>query len=176
MLISAQIETVANVHQLALFIGALTAVYRVRALIPIYLYIMLEGLLGGFGTWWIPYLYLWLILWGMFMLIPRGLPMPVFAAVSVIISGLHGLGFGLMYAPYQCLVFFKGDFSQFWAWVAYGLPTDIAHMIGNICAALLIVPLTVLICKLDGKPIPFRQRSRSSRKSKGISESEGTRT
>ena len=49
---------------LHLFIGK-------KALYPIYTYVLLNGLFAGFATWWIPYLYLWTILWGVTMLLPQ---------------------------------------------------------------------------------------------------------
>ena len=42
-------EGLPNIHALALFIVTLTLVYRVRALIPIYYCVFLNGLYGGFS-------------------------------------------------------------------------------------------------------------------------------
>ena len=53
-----------NIHPLGMFIMLLTVVYRWKALIPIYIYVALEGIFF-FGTWWFPYLYIWTILWGL---------------------------------------------------------------------------------------------------------------
>ena len=64
-------EFLPNIHLLAVFIIAVTVVYRSKALYPIYIYVLLEGLLGGFATWWIPYTYVWAILWGATMLLPK---------------------------------------------------------------------------------------------------------
>ncbi len=156
MLISAKIDVIMNVHQLSLLISVLTVIYRTKALVPIYTYIMLEGLLSGFSLWWVPYLYLWFVLWGAVMLIPKGLPASLFAVLVTVISGLHGLGFGLLYAPYHCAVLLKGDFSQLWLWVAYGFSADVVHMIGNVCASLLAVPTIAVICRIDKRPLPFK--------------------
>ena len=52
-----------NVHLLGMFITLLTVVYRVKALIPLYIFVFIYGLYYGFATWWLPYLYIWMILW-----------------------------------------------------------------------------------------------------------------
>ena len=57
-------EALPNVHLLGVFVVALTVVYRKKALYPIYTYVFLNGLMAGFSLWWLPYLYLWAILWG----------------------------------------------------------------------------------------------------------------
>lgn len=57
-------ELLPNVHLLGVFTISFTLVYRKKALYPIYTYVLLNGLFTGFATWWIPYLYLWTILWG----------------------------------------------------------------------------------------------------------------
>ena len=57
-------EVIPNVHLLGVFTIAFTVVYRKKALYPIYTYVILNGIFSGFATWWVPYLYLWTILWG----------------------------------------------------------------------------------------------------------------
>ncbi len=64
------------------------------------------------------------------------------------VCGLHGLLFGVMYAPVQAL-FFGLDFNQTLAWIAAGLPFDIMHAIGNFAAGFLIIPLVKLIKKVN---------------------------
>ena len=68
-------EWAPNVHFIALFIITFTVVYRAKALVPIYIFVLLTGVYGGFNLWWIPYLYIWLPLWGAAMLLPRRMPM-----------------------------------------------------------------------------------------------------
>lgn len=84
-----------NIHLLGLFIVSLTIVYRSYALIPIYLYVFLDGLLGGFSLWWYPYLYVWTILWGMVMLIPKKLPEKVKNVLYIAVCAIHGFAFGI---------------------------------------------------------------------------------
>ena len=65
-----------------------------------------------------------------------------------VVCELHGLLFGVLYAPVQAL-FFGFDFRQTLAWIAAGLPFDIIHAIGNFAAGFLIMPLVKVIGKLD---------------------------
>ena len=64
-------EALPNIHALAMFIALFTLLFRARALIPIYVYVMLTGIYAGLALWWVPYLYIWTILWAAIMLIPK---------------------------------------------------------------------------------------------------------
>jgi energy-coupling factor transport system substrate-specific component len=142
-------QMIPGVHFLGLIIAVSTLTYRVRALIPLYVYILTDGLFAGFSQWWIPYLYIWLPLWLMFMLAGRlKLRKEILAPLYMFLCGLHGLTFGLMYAPMQAL-FFGLSFEGMVAWVIAGLPTDIAHAVSNFAMGTLIMPLSALLRKLD---------------------------
>lgn len=136
-----------NIHLVGMFIITLTVVFRKKALIPLYLYVLLEGLFGGFTTWWIPYLYVWTVLWGVTMLLPKTMPDKVACVVYPLVCALHGLLFGTLFAPAQAL-FFHLDFKQTLAWIAAGIPFDVTHAVGNLFAGLLVLPLTKFIRKL----------------------------
>ena len=44
------------VHLVGVFFVATTVVYRKWALLAVYVYVFIQGLIGGFAVWWIPYL------------------------------------------------------------------------------------------------------------------------
>ena len=140
-------DALPNIHLLGMFIMVYTLVYRTKALIPIYLFIFMTGLYGGFGLWWLPYLYIWAILFGVTMLLPRHMPRALAAAVYPIVCCLHGLLYGVLYAPAQALIFGL-DFKGMLAWIAAGFPFDLLHGLGNLVAGLLILPLSELLRKL----------------------------
>lgn len=140
-------EVLPNIHLLGLFVVSLTVVYRYYALIPIYLYVFLDGLLGGFSLWWYPYLYIWTILWGMTMLIPKKLPEKVKNILYIVVCAIHGFAFGLFYMPAQMLLFGL-NLKLGIAWWIAGFPFDIIHGISNICVGLLIVPLVKVMKKV----------------------------
>ena len=137
-----------NIHPLGMFIMLLTVVYRWRALIPIYLYVLLDGLFYGFGTWWIPYLYIWAILWGITMLLPRKMPTAVAAVVYPAVCGLFGIAFGSLYAPVWAIV--AGlNLKQTVAWIISGLSFDVMHAVGNAAMGCLVLPLSKVLIRLD---------------------------
>ncbi len=140
-------EFLPNVHLLGMFIVTFTVVFRVKALIPIYIYVLLNGVVAGFTTWWMPYLYVWTVLWGMAMLIPKNIPDKVAVIVYPLVCALHGLLFGIIYAPAQALIFGL-DFRQTIAWVVAGFPFDLVHCVSNFIAGLLIYPMVKLLKKL----------------------------
>ena len=143
-------EILPNIHLLGMLIMAFTVTYRVKALIPIYIYVMLQGVYAGFSLWWIPYLYVWTILWALTMLIPKKTPKVVASIVYPAICALHGFAFGILYAPGQALMFGL-DFKQTLAWVAAGFPFDIIHGVSNIFTGLLVLPFSLLLTKLSRK-------------------------
>jgi len=140
-------EALPNIHLLGMFTMVFTVVFRKKALIPVYIFVLLNGLYGGFSLWWMPYLYVWTILWGITMLLPQKMPRRFAMLVYPCVCSLHGLAFGLLYAPAQALLFHL-DFREMLLWVASGVPFDIMHGIGNLCAGMLILPLTELLKKL----------------------------
>ena len=140
-------EILPNIHLLGMFTCVFTIVFRKKALIPIYLYVLLNGIYAGFALWWIPYLYIWTILWGMVMLLPKNMPTKVACVVYPVICALHGFLFGILYAPGQALMF-SLNFEQTIDWIIVGLPFDITHGIGDFFAGFLIVPLSSLLKKI----------------------------
>ncbi len=143
-------EVLPNIHLLGMFIMVFTLVYRVKALVPIYLFVFMTGLYGGFGLWWLPYLYIWAILWGATMLLPRKMPRPLAAVLYPAVCCIYGLLYGTLYAPAQALLFGL-NFEGMIAWIVAGLPFDVMHGIGNLVSGLLILPLSRLLEKLSGE-------------------------
>ncbi len=140
-------EALPNIHLLGMLTMTYTIVFRKKALIPIYVYVLLNGLYAGFNSWWIPYLYIWTILWGVTMLLPKKMPKVVASVVYPLICALHGLFFGALYAPIQALMF-RFTFEQTLAWIAAGFTFDIIHMAGNFALGLLIFPVSATLKKL----------------------------
>ena len=145
-------EFLPNIHLLGMFTMLFTIIYRARALIPIYIYVLLNGLYAGFNLWWVPYLYIWTVLWAVTMLLPKRMPRKFAAVVYPIVCSLHGLAYGTLYAPAQALMFGL-NYEQTIAWIITGLPFDVVHAVGNLVAGLLIVPLERLMRRLEGKRI-----------------------
>ncbi len=141
-------ELLPNIHLVGVLTVAFTIVYRKKALYPIYIFVLLSGLLSGFSTWWIPYLYIWTVLWGVTMLLPREMPKKVAPVVYAVVCACHGLFYGVLYAPVQAL-FFGLDFKGMLSWIAAGFSFDLLHFTGNLCGSVLIVPIAMLIKRAE---------------------------
>ena len=90
-------EVLPNIHLLGVFTIAFTVVYRKKALYPLYIFVFLTGLINGFGTWWIMYLYLW----PMLAIVTLMCRKTTSAVTWSIIAGAFGLLFGFFGAiPY----------------------------------------------------------------------------
>lgn len=140
-------EALPNIHLLGMLTVTYTVVLRKKALIPIYVYVLLNGLYGGFSMWWVPYLYIWTILWAVTMMLPKNMPKKIACVVYPAVCGLHGFLFGILYSPAQALMFGL-DFEQTIAWITAGLPFDALHGVGNLIAGLLIFPVSEFLKKL----------------------------
>jgi len=140
-------EGLPNIHPLTMFIVTFTVVYGIKALIPIYVYVFINGLYAGFNIWWMPYLYLWAVQCLITLLIPRRIPDKIAAVVYPLLCAILGLSFGVMYAPAQAIIF-RFTLKQTIAWISSGLAFDVIHMGGNFAMGLLVLPLSKLIKKL----------------------------
>ena len=129
-----------NIHILAPLIGAYTLTFRQKAFYPIAVFVFLTGLFDGFSMWWIPYLYVWFILWAVFLALPRFENRVVATLVYMLTGALHGLLFGVLYAPWQ-MIWLGLDREEIIAWIIAGLPFDVTHAIGNFLGSILILPL-----------------------------------
>lgn len=140
-------EALPNIHLLGMLTMVYTLAFRGKALIPIYLYVLMNGVYAGFNMWWIPYLYIWTVLWALTMLLPKEMPRGVKMIAYPALCALHGFAYGTLYAPAQA-VMFGFDLEQTLAWIAAGIPFDIIHGVSNIFTGLLVLPLSELLLKL----------------------------
>lgn len=140
-------EFLPNMHLLAVFTVAFTVVFRKKALYPIYIFVFLVGLFSGFSVWWLPYLYIWAVLWGAVMLIPKNINPKIAPFVYIAVCSLHGFLYGTIYAPAQALLFGL-DFKGMIAWIVAGLPFDMVHGFSNLILGVLIVPIIKVLKKL----------------------------
>ena len=144
LMIASQVAMAAlpNIHLVAVFIVIATLSFGWRALFSVAVFVLAEGLIFGFGIWWVSYLYAWPILCVVVMLFRKN-DAPLFWAI---IAGAHGLLFGAMCAvPY---LFIGGAKMAVSYWVA-GIPFDLAHCAGNFVVTLVLVkPLTKLTRKI----------------------------
>ncbi|MBR3904586.1 MAG: hypothetical protein IKJ51_02620 [Clostridia bacterium] len=137
-----------NIHLTGVFIVVLTVVYRRQALYPLYTFILMEGLFGGFNTWWLPYLYIWTVLWGAVMLLPKNMKPQTAAVVYALVCACHGFLYGVLYAPAQALIFGL-SWEGMLAWIASGFTFDLIHGFSNLVCGVMIMPLVRVVQRMD---------------------------
>ncbi len=147
------LDALPNIELIGMLTILYTAVFRAKALIPIYLYITVQLLVLGFDPLVMPYIYVWAVLWGMTMLLPKKIPEWAAMIAYPVLCSLHGFAFGALCAPLTA-VLLRLDFNGMLAWIAAGFGFDITHGIGNFFTGLLVFPLVQLFQKL------LRQRNR----------------
>jgi energy-coupling factor transport system substrate-specific component len=137
-----------NIHLLGMLTMVYTLVYRRKALYPLYVYVFAEGLFSGFNLWWVPYLYIWTILWGVTMLLPRRMSRRLAAVVYPTVCCLHGLLFGILYAPAYALMYHL-NLTEAIGWVIVGIPFDLLHCFGDFAAGLFILPISEALRRFE---------------------------
>ncbi len=102
---------------------------RVYFVVPVF--ILIEGVIFGFGVWWIMYLYAWPLL----VLVARFFRKSDSPLTWALISGIFGLSFGFLCSlPY---LFMGGIGTAFGWWVA-GIPWDLVHAGANFALMLVL--------------------------------------
>lgn len=125
-----------NIEIVSLLVIVYSTVYRWKTLIILYVFALLEGVLFGFGIWWISYLYVWTILMTLSILLA-----PVLKDRSFLWAGLAGL-FGLAFGSLTAIPYlFTGGPSFAIAYIISGLMFDLLHAGGNLVVTFLLYRL-----------------------------------
>ena len=121
---------------------------KIMLVVPVF--ILIEGCIYGFNTWWIMYLYAWPLL-VLFTWMFRKQESIWFWSI---LSGLFGLFFGLLCSfPYVVIGTVDGGvqnglYAGFTGWVA-GISCDIVHCVGNfVLMTVLYHPVRLLMLKV----------------------------
>jgi len=131
-----------NINLVSVLIILTVAVYGAKVFYSVAVFVLLEGLIYGFGLWFINYLYVWPVL-TVFALIFRRNRSRLFWAV---VAGLFGLCFGFLCAIMY--LFIGGPAMALSYWIS-GIPFDVTHCISNfILTLLLLEPMRKLLQKL----------------------------
>lgn len=120
-----------NIEVVSTLVILYTLTYKKRVFPIIFTFVLLEGIIFGFGIWWVSYLYIWNIL-AVIVLAFQKIDSAILWAV---ISGIFGLLFGALCAiPY---LISGGPGAAFAYWSA-GIPYDILHCCGNFVLTLVL--------------------------------------
>lgn len=131
-----------NIELVSLLVIIYTLVFERKTIPIIYIFALLEGLLYGFGIWWVMYLYVWTILY-VIARIFRNNQRPLFWAFT---GGFFGLIYGFLCSiPY----IFAGGIGAGIAWWIRGIPYDIIHGVSNFIVILVLFnPIYLSLKKL----------------------------
>ena len=122
---------VPNVELVTLLIILFTLTIGKRVYYAIAAFVLVEGILYGFGIWWVMYVYMWPMLAFVTWLLRKQKDTFCFA----LLSGVFGLGFGAMCSiPYL----FIGGIHTAFAWWVSGIPFDMIHGVSNFVLMLVL--------------------------------------
>lgn len=131
-----------NIEPVSLCVMLFAVIFGKKAVYPVGLYVAMELLFFGIGTWNIMYLYIWGIL-ALAAYLCRGMESPLGWAL---LSGSFGLLFGALCAPVDVVIGGLGYAVSKWI---SGIPFDIAHCAGNFVITLVLFrPMRQLLQKL----------------------------
>ena len=124
-----------NIEPVTLFIILYALTFGANVFYAIAIFVMIEGLLYGFGLWWFSYLYIWPLLAGMTLLFRKHTSLWFWT----VFSAVYGLLFGFLTSFVTLAV--SGPKAAFSYFIA-GIPFDLLHGAGNLAMTLvLFVPL-----------------------------------
>ncbi len=125
-----------NIEPVTVMLIALTCVYGVKALLPTYVFSVIQIVFHGFHIWNFMYLYVWAVLVFLVLLltpIHKALGKLKAAPVAqtvlwVVVAALYGISFGAICSvPYFIALGPAGAVS----WIISGFAFDVTHCIGN---------------------------------------------
>ena len=120
-----------NIEVVSLFILLFTKHFKKKTLYIIYIFVLVEGLIYGFGMWWITYTYVWTILYFICLFV-RDVESPF--ALSIVLA-IYGLLFGAFSSiAYFVTLGVGGGIS----WIISGFMFDLMHCIGNFATTLIL--------------------------------------
>ena len=125
---------VPNVHIVGVLVLLCAQVFGLRALYPVYVFVVLEILIFGLGLWNINYLYIWAILVLIGVVLKKTHAGRLGWAMA---AGVYGMLFGALCAiPH----FFMGGWSMAFAYWISGIPYDLLHGVSNFVLTLVLLP------------------------------------
>ena len=137
-----------NIEPVSLLIILYTLFLGPKVIYAIVVFVFVEGLIYGFGSWWICYLYIWPLLAILTHLIGKKITdIKTRTCAFSILSAVFGLFFGALTAIPQ---FIMGGFAYGFNYFIAGIPYDLLHCAGNFCICLaLFYPLHATLNKIS---------------------------
>ena len=145
-------QGIPNVELTSFWLIMFTLYFGKKVFYVIPVFILLEGLIYGFGLWWIMYLYVWPLLVCIIYLLRKKADIWCCSLVSAI----FGFGFGLLCSvPYFFMGLpdggIAGGVRSAVVWFIAGIRWDIVHGISNFVIMLILyTPIQKVIKKIKG--------------------------
>lgn len=138
----AALMMIPNVELVSFFIILFTLFFGKKIFYALPVFILVEGMIFGFGVWWVMYLYAWPVLALVTWMFRKQESVWIFATIS----GVFGLMFGALCSiPY----FFIGGWQMGFTWWIAGIPYDLIHGVSNfILCMVLFTPLRRVLRKI----------------------------
>ena len=143
-------QAMPNIEMTSFLVILFTLCYPRLTLYAIPVFTLMEGMIYGFGLWWVMYLYAWPLL----TLVTRAFSRNDSAFFWVVISGVFGLMFGALCAvPYFFIGFISGGAAQglrqMFAWWVAGIPFDLIHGVSSFVIMLALYrPISSLLRRM----------------------------
>ena len=143
-------QSLPNIEMTSFLVILFALRFGMLSLYAIPAFILIEGLLYGFGLWWVMYLYAWPLL----ALVARAFARQDSAFFWAMVSGIFGLLFGALCAiPYFFIGFAGGGLSQgltqMFSWWIAGIPFDLIHGVSNFAIMLALYrPISGLLRRM----------------------------
>jgi len=132
-----------NIELTTFWIIMFTLYFGKNILYVIPAFILIEGVMFGFGMWWIMYLYLWPLLALVVWFLKKSDSVWTWATIACVFGLLFGF-FGAI--PYIVTSGLAGAI----AWWIAGIPWDITHGIGNFLIMLILYhPIRQIMKKIN---------------------------
>lgn len=135
------LSTLANIEVVTLLIMVYAYSFGAWTFATLPVFVLLEGLVWGFGWWWPTYIYIWAIPALIVMLLKKG--GMKYRVIYALAAGLYGLLFGFFFAIPN--LFIGGPAYMFSFWVN-GILFDLVHAGGNfVISIVLFMPLCKVV-------------------------------
>ncbi len=130
---------IANVELTSFWIIMFTLFFGSKIFLVIPVFILLEGIMFGFGLWWIMYLYAWPLL----AILTRTLRKMESVIGWSVLSGLFGLSFGFLCSLPNIVIGavdgnWRAGFIAAFNYFIAGIPFDVIHCAGNFVIMLVL--------------------------------------
>lgn len=134
-----------NIEIVSLLIALYAIIFGRKILYAVFVFVIVECLVWGFGLWSIMYFYIW----------------PILALISYLFRNQKSVWFwsillaiyGLIFGALCSIVYlFAGGISGAISWWIAGIPYDIIHCVGNFAVTIVLFkPLSKALLKLKSK-------------------------